>query len=170
MRGEYGRASQDERQAVGDRIRGPSPQARRLPSLRQHATMVERLARAGGDPMRRGAARFLPAIRVRRVRCAHCRHDWILRPTRFVPRAHYQPCVVACGVAMWLRGLTFEAIASALSCSARTVGRWLLRLADPSALGTCPSWSRFASRIANRLRSHVRDLARLPVVAGCASN
>jgi hypothetical protein len=54
----------------------------------------------------------------------------VVLPKPFVARRHYQPAVIAHGVALRLRGESLAEVARLLSCSRRTVGRWVGWLAS----------------------------------------
>jgi hypothetical protein len=77
-----------------------------------------------------GQPTFKCEVRCRRLRCGSCDHGWAVLPTQFVARKHYQAAVIARGVALRLRGESLAEVARLLSCSRRTVGRWVEWLAS----------------------------------------
>jgi hypothetical protein len=77
-----------------------------------------------------GQPTFESEVRCRRLRCGSCDHGWAVLPRPFVARRHYQPAVIARGVALRLRGESLAGVARLLSCSRRTVGRWIEWLAS----------------------------------------
>lgn len=111
-----------------------------------------------------GAARYFAEVRLRRVRCGECGHDWVLRPRRVVERRHFQPCVIARAIAAWGRGASLERAAALASCSRRSLGRWLrwVRCGLCSAAG---AWGRFASRVVSAIAG-AQEI--VPEVARCA--
>lgn len=111
-----------------------------------------------------GAASYRHGVRVRRVVCARCRHGWCLPPPRAVVREHYQPCVAARGVAMWLRGTAMDRVGRALGCSRRTVSRWLRRFAGRGRRRD-ERWWRFAARVCRLLAEATVAGSTIPDVA-----
>jgi len=73
--------------------------------------------------------------------------------------------VVARGVALFVRGSTRDAVASASSCSRRTVSRWIAWFANASAEALSGAWDRFACRVVRSLRRMLDATTSIPEVA-----
>lgn len=116
--------------------------------------------------MRNGSPIFVAEIRCRRMRCRKCSHTWTVRPRGLVASKHYQPCVVARGISLQLRGATQALVAAASASSRRSVGRWRRML---SALSTPlhGAWRHFAGRVWVLLHRALGVVERLPEVARC---
>jgi len=73
--------------------------------------------------------------------------------------------VVARGVALFVRGSTRDAVATASSCSRRTVSRWIAWFANAPADTLSGAWRRFARRVVRLLRRTLDAAAFIPEVA-----
>jgi len=73
--------------------------------------------------------------------------------------------VVARGVALVVRGSTRDEVASASSCSRRTVSRWIAWLASTTADALSGVWRRLARRVVRLLRRTLDASASIPEVA-----
>jgi len=73
--------------------------------------------------------------------------------------------VVARGVALFVRGSTRDAVATACSCSRRTVSRWIAWFANATADTLTGVWRRFARRVVRLLRRTLDAAASIPEVA-----
>lgn len=114
-----------------------------------------------------GRVEYRPEIRCRRLRCTRCQHGWTVLPRGFVPRRQYQPTVVAHALAMYHRGETQDEVAHSVSCSRRSVARWLAWISETldAARGV---WRRFAGRVAGLLRETTEtaeDTETIPALA-----
>ncbi len=87
-----------------------------------------------------GVIAFLVGICCPRVKCGNkaCQRSWTLRPEGLTPCRQYQLSMVAHGMSEHLfEGTSLESVAESLTCSRRTVSRWLrwmAEVAEPSAL------------------------------------
>ncbi len=86
-----------------------------------------------------GVVVHIAEVRIRRVVCAQCRRGWQVRPPGIVAHRHYQLCVVAEALQRYLfdEKSSLRSVGEALGTTARTIGRWLERVAgaaDPAEL------------------------------------